>query len=560
MFDTRESSSATSQDSDGNSSERNIDFDYCQMEFLHIAEAIPLNRVAEVLRPLVGSDFVARLDERVDSVVATWDEIEVIVAHPFLPPQVDQERIGETHFDDQPLTENNAGLYITVAIKRTSSRSAQTAYWQHEYAPKLASKLAQELHCDVLHSKSWELDLPKTTIWNRLTRATRTPEASHDKPVVFPSGWKRIALITTMDNLRPKYDGPLDFLFVGHPRTSAERAKPFPLARGLCSTSFAKIVPPCAILSPIEVTLENRVLRGELVGIPQAPTEMVARLPQARECLLKIMEYAAHREVKMVGLGALIPSISRQGRLLQQSRFRVPVTTGHGFTALTIANMVDEIEAIIGKGGLVAVMGAAGSTGRAALRCMFKRSPHRKILAVDLPEKLCELPRVPGWNPEVHQLSSLKEDIKKAAIVVCVTNAVGSILDAEDFGPNTVVLDDAQPENVSQCVAEQRPDLKIVKCLARIPGLYCPYDMGLLSPSNRNEQINFTCLAETILLAAENHQGSFVVGDPTDEQFQHLQIASSRHKVTPASFYSFPDIGKIELASETPKASLLGAS
>ena len=78
------------------------------MEFLHIAEAIPLSRVAEVLRPWVGSDFVARLDERVDSVVATWDEIEVIVAHPFLPPQVDQERIGETHFDDQPLTENNA--------------------------------------------------------------------------------------------------------------------------------------------------------------------------------------------------------------------------------------------------------------------------------------------------------------------------------------------------------------------------------------------------------------------------------------------------------------------
>jgi predicted amino acid dehydrogenase len=223
------------------------------------------------------------------------------------------------------------------------------------------------------------------------------------------------------------------------------------------------------------------------------------------------------------------------------------ITTGHGFTAVTIAQMVEDIEKEIGSDGVVAVMGAAGSTGRAALRCMFRRSPRRRVLAVDLPQQMSKIPEIPGWNPTVHRLTTVKEEIKEAAIVVCVTNAVGGILQADDFGPNTVILDDAQPENVDISVLDARPDLRVVKCLTRIPGLHCPFEMGLFTAEHLDPEVNFTCLAEIILSAAERHPASCVVGDPTDEQLQYLEAAAQRHGVRPAEFFSFPSIGAIDL-------------
>ena len=58
-------------------------------------------------------------------------------------------------------------------------------------------------------------------------------------------------------------------------------------------------------------------------------------------------------------------------------------------------------------------------------------------------------------------------------------------------------IDDAQPENVDQAVLVARPDIRVVKCLARIPGLSCPFDMRLFTRKNRDEEVTFTCLAET---------------------------------------------------------------
>jgi len=519
--------------------ERVEDGTYCRMDFLHLSEAIDLNSLAAALRPLVGADFEFHRDRFVECMVSRRGGREVLVAHPADASLPDHRCGGQ-------LTENNAGTYITLTVKRFGEASGDVGPCQHELVTSVATTLAATFGTEVLHSKTWDIDQAKTTLWNRRFRSGASSDQSPD-PVVFASGWKRHALATTIESLRPKYAGPLDFLFVVHPRSVADRRRPFPLMRGLTADRVEIIQPTCTILGPIEVPVDDRLLRGELVTIPHAPEEMLERLSDARDAVVQILDYAEHRETRMVGLGALIPSISRQGRLLRQAKPGVAITTGHGFTALTIARMVEDIENEIGADGVVAVMGAAGSTGRAALRCMFRRSPARRVLAVDLSEQLGKIAEIPGWNPAVHRLTSFKQEIKEAAIVVCVTNAIGSILGADDFGPHAVVLDDAQPENVDQSVLVARPDIRVVKCLARIPGLSCPFDMGLFTPETRDVEVTFTCLAETVLLAAERHAQSYVIGDPTDEQFDHLERAALRHRVTPAEFFSFPSLGAIDL-------------
>ena len=512
---------------------------YCVFDFLHLADAIDLKLLASALRPLVGADFEFQRDQFVECMVARWDWSEVIISQPLENALPEYECGGE-------LTENNAAVSITLAVKRATEESGNVGHWQQNYAFSIATTVAATFGTEVLHSKSWDIDLAKTTFWNRRYRkepATLQPE----QPVVFASGWKRTALVTTIESLRPKYDGPLDFMHVVHPRLIVDKRRPFPLMRGLTADIVATIQPMCTVLGPIEVPIGSRMLRGELVSIPYAPQEMFEGLSDARDSLLGVLDYAEHRQANFVSLGALIPSITKQGRLLKQARPSMAITTGHGFTALTIAQMVEDIENEIGADGVVAVMGAAGSTGRAALRCMFKRKPLRRVLAVELPQQVSKIPDIPGWNPAVHRLTTLKKEIKEAAIVVCVTNALGGILEADDFGMNTVILDDAQPENVDQSLLAIRPDLRVVKCLTRIPGLYCPFEMGLFTAANRDNEVNFTCLAEIILSAAERHPQSCVVGDPTDEQLDYLERAAERHGVSPAEFFSFPSLGAIDL-------------
>ena len=514
---------------------------FCLMDFLHLASRIDLQSLSEAIRPLVGANFEFHQDMFVTCMVSSWDDHEVIIAHPLNSVFPGPEACGD-------LTEDNALTYITFALKRPPKSGDNFVMCQHNFVTLVATTLANTFDIKVLHSKTWDIDLATTKLFNRIF-TNDSALVDNPQPKVFASGWKRQIYVTTIDSLRPKYEGPLDFLFVVHPRTAIADWRPlFPILRGL-RASFAGIFPPTAsiVLSSIEVLVGDRLLRGELVTIPHGPEEMLDRLPEARDAVVQILDYAEYRQTKMVGLGALIPSLTRHGRLLKQAKPNVSITTGHGFTALTIAQMVDDIEAEIGSGGVVAVIGAAGSTGRAALRCMFRRAPSRQILAVDVALQLDKIPQIPGWNPIFHKLTANKQNIKEATIVVCVTNAIGSILKAEDFGPNTVVLDDAQPENVDQSVLLARPDIRVVKCLARIPGLSCPFDMGLFTSDNRDEEVSFTCLAETVLLAAEGHAGSYVVGDPTDEQFDYLEQMAVRHRFTSAKFFSFPSLGKVDL-------------
>lgn len=49
------------------------------------------------------------------------------------------------------------------------------------------------------------------------------------------------------------------------------------------------------------------------------------------------------------------------------------------------------------------------------------------------------------------------------------------------------------------------------------------------------------------MLAAEFQTDSYIVGDPTNDQIDYLEHLADRHRVTAAKFFSFPNIGLINL-------------
>ena len=90
------------------------------MDFLHLADAIDLKLLASALRPLVGADFEFQRDECVECMVARWDQSEVIISHPLEDVLPEYECGGE-------LTENNAAVSITLAVKRAAEERSDVA-------------------------------------------------------------------------------------------------------------------------------------------------------------------------------------------------------------------------------------------------------------------------------------------------------------------------------------------------------------------------------------------------------------------------------------------------
>ena len=127
--------------------ERVEDGTYCRMDFLHLSEAIDLNSLAAALRPLVGADFEFHRDRFVECMVSSWDGREVLVAHP-----------ADASLPEHPcggqLTENNAGTYITLAVKRFAEASGDVGPCQHELVTSVATTLTATFGTEVLHSKT----------------------------------------------------------------------------------------------------------------------------------------------------------------------------------------------------------------------------------------------------------------------------------------------------------------------------------------------------------------------------------------------------------------------
>ena len=345
---------------------------------------------------------------------------------------------------------------------------------------------------------------------------------------------------------------PLDFAFLVHPRGLSDVVRTYPDLKGCEEDVVQRKIQATNVhvIAPMEVRSNGVKLHGELIGIPYFPKELICDPAKGRAAIVDAIAYCAGRKARIVGLGALLPSITSAGRfLVKQGIDGVGITTGHAYTALAIAEHIDEAKRRVGDmSAPVAVLGAAGSTGSAAVRCLARRG-EKNLILVDLPERRQVLEKQAKSLSARTSIETNISAIRDARFLVCATNAIHSLVKPDLLSESCIVVDDAQPENISRDVIDQRPDVTVIKCLAHVPGLHCSFDMGLFPSGTvmEKQEFTFTCLAETILLAAAGHSGHFTVGKPSDEQFEYLEVLAQRWDVGIAPFHSFPDIGEVEV-------------
>jgi predicted amino acid dehydrogenase len=358
--------------------------------------------------------------------------------------------------------------------------------------------------------------------------------------------------ITSNVECQPNYSGPLDFAFIVHARTAEDLLRAYPHLREYTEeNAFASVRPkPILVGSYIHVGVGEKLLRGELIGIPYLAVEFRHKLPQIREALKLVLNYCSYRKTKIVGLGGLLPSVTRHGHDLVSFADGVGITTGHSYTAHVIAEQVRVVEQKLGVTTDLAILGAAGSMGQAITRLLCSDGIARKITLIDVHSKLGALREIANElnsRRSIHiEITSELSALKKSSVIVCVTNSPSALIRAEHLSPGCIVIDDAQPPNITFEVAKAA-GVTVLKCLASVPNLKCPFDFGLFPTESlpAKQSIVFTCLAETIMLAANKHEGHFTIGHPTDAQLKTIAEFSRSSGISIAPFHSFPEIGEI---------------
>ncbi len=343
----------------------------------------------------------------------------------------------------------------------------------------------------------------------------------------------------------------MDFAFVVHPRTIADIRRAYPVLASLADDDLVQRAQGQSfhVIGRIDWQWGGQSVSGELLAVPFLPRVLLGLRDRVGQVLREVLDYCEERGARIVGLGGLLPSATRAGRALIGEPRRVGVTTGHSYTAVAIAQYVRNVESALDCGARIAVLGAAGSTGRAALRCLAQDGRQRELILIDQPVKRRALEDLADELGGLVGVATSLDSIKAADVLVCVTNASRALVTADMLAEGCVVIDDAQPENVSLATVHSRPDVVTIKCLACVPNMRCTFDFGLFAPAvwTCRQEWTFTCLAETLMLAAAGHCGDYTIGDPTVPQMKQLAGLARRFGIGTQVYHSFPEIGEIYL-------------
>ena len=324
---------------------------------------------------------------------------------------------------------------------------------------------------------------------------------------------------------------PVWFSFLVHPRDMADlyrcRESAFLLDRSESEEDFiAQLAhhPPTIIG---EVTFSGSSVRGEIIAVGFLPKDMFSTLASRK--IIEAMELARQRGAKTVGLGGWTSSATIGGKSLLPYADGISLTNGNAYTAFTVVSQVTEAAHILGleRPIKVGILGCTGSVGIPATHLLAEAG--FELILVGRNE--IRVRNLFGDLPGSTQ-SGDPSTLREADIVVLLTSGGEADLKESHISDSTMVLDFAQPANLSGEFhnAVQGRNITVMEGgLVTIPGYRNTLDWGF-----KNAMSTFACLAETFLFSREGLRGHSV-GRPSLEFVRRIERVAKRHGVSPLS-------------------------
>jgi fatty aldehyde-generating acyl-ACP reductase len=310
---------------------------------------------------------------------------------------------------------------------------------------------------------------------------------------------------------------PIQFAFIGHPRTLRDVSRKFPFAQFLPSRLaewWIRHQWPLVASYITGLTLSNGTpITGAMLISPLTTEQMIRNPRLARQRVLETVQLAEQMGAKIAGLGAFTSIVTRDGRDLE-GKVRLGLTTGNPHSAAIAVQNVLHAAALTNLSlphATAAIVGGAGSVGSACAKMLARLVKNLLIIDIKkdaLQRLLAELADQPA---AVEGLSKL-DRVSEADIVIAATNNPHILLTAKHLKPGAIVIDAAQPKNVAEEIPLQRPDVVVIEsAVVQTPNIDVNFPLDL-APGEA-----LGCLSETMILTAMGWEGHYSLGkaDPS---------------------------------------------
>ncbi|MFH1875314.1 MAG: hypothetical protein ABH865_00295 [Candidatus Omnitrophota bacterium] len=236
--------------------------------------------------------------------------------------------------------------------------------------------------------------------------------------------------------------------------------------------------------------------------------------------------------VDIITLGAFTSIVTHDGLDLI-GKTKVGITTGNPYSAIVAIQNMREAARLVNLdiiNATVAIVGAAGSVGSGCAQFLLGKV--KKFLLIDWQyNALREL--YDTINPKSTSVEMLKDvqGIAAADIVILVTSSVTGIIGKDLLKPGAIVIDGANPPNISNETLKSRSDILVISsAIVKVPGLRHPFNFNLGSGET------FGCVGEAFALAWTKHKGNYALGKVSVQQMQDIESIASDAGFTIAPF------------------------
>ena len=315
---------------------------------------------------------------------------------------------------------------------------------------------------------------------------------------------------------------PISFAFIGHPRTLSDVPRKFPFANLLSLRlveRWFRYQWPFVASYITGLHLVNGTPTTGAILISPLTTEQMIRNPRvARHRVRQTVRLAEKMGATIAGLGAFTSIITRDGQEIKE-KVRLGLTTGNAQSAAIAVQNVLQAAALTNLSlphAAVAIVGGAGSVGSACAKILAQLVG--TLFIVDIKkDELQSLVTQLGHEPaRITGMTSL-DRIREADVIIAVTNNPYILVTADHLKPGAIVVDAAQPKNVSDTVPRERPDVLVIEsAVVRTPNVDVHFNLDL----GANEALG--CLSETMILTAIGWSGHYSVGKTDPSQAAHI--------------------------------------
>jgi predicted amino acid dehydrogenase len=197
--------------------------------------------------------------------------------------------------------------------------------------------------------------------------------------------------------------------------------------------------------------------------------------------VLQTVRLAEKMGAKLAGLGAFTSIITRDGQELRE-KVHLGLTTGNAQSAAIAVQNVLHAAALTNLSlphAMVAIVGGAGSVGSACARMLARVVGTLLIIDIKRDELQTLITQLGDQPARVKGMTTL-DQVPQADVVIATTNNPYILLTADHLKGGAIIIDAAQPKNVSEDVPLQRPDVLVIEsAVVRTPNVDVHFDLDL---------------------------------------------------------------------------------